>query len=82
MAFEIALNGPAPLRTFYVKDIEAMLKSVDVASMRFLQASGEELDHIQYQFSYGDMQRVTIPFSRQKVQRWYGDLAKTIFCSL
>lgn len=58
--------------------------------VEFLQADGHELQEIQKIFSkdvsngfpYSSTAVYSIPMSHKPVQRWYGDIAKTILFSL
>lgn len=52
------------------------LPYIETQCIQFIQADGDELDHIKNQF--GD----TIPFSKRPVQSWYGDFAKSIVFAL
>jgi hypothetical protein len=52
----------------------------------FIQADGDELDHILFQFLNGSnpfSMNFTIPVPKDReVVRWYGDIAKTIYYNL
>jgi len=53
--------------------------NVDPITIVALQADSDELNHIIHLFTHDTL---TIPLSRESVNVWYGDIARTIYSAL
>ena len=63
---------------------ESVLNDVDISNIDYLQADGQELQEIGQFFitNIWTPAMITIPYGISPVQRWYGDIARSIVYSL
>lgn len=52
----------------------------EIAQIEYIQADGDELEYIKNTFVFNN--NYTIPIPRNRVVRWFGDIAKIIVDSL
>jgi hypothetical protein len=61
------------------------LPRISPLDIEFIQADGDELDYVVRLFTPirdGVSRPCTIPVPRQRVVRWYGDIARTIYANI
>lgn len=82
MAFTVRFNSGN--QETWNRPQRSSVKEDDIKFAVWVQADGDELEHVRFLFSNGSTQpmQYTIPIPRGNIARWYGDIAKTILFSL